>query len=135
MSTETRRVRSGRIHWALPALSLLAGVAYLVAFSAGGKLQLGLEAFGVMIAFGIGLLVFGGRSETIRGLSGAERDERFAMLDLRASAYTALVLILAIVGGFIFEVAQGRSGAPYYWLGALAGIAYLVCVTILRFRG
>ena len=135
MSTEIQKVRNRRIHWALPALCLLSGIGYLIAFSIGGNLQLGLEAFGVMIASGIGLLVFGGRSETIRGLGGADRDERFAMLDLRATAYTALVLIVAILGGFMYEVAKGHSGSPYLWLGVLTGVTYLTCIAVLRFRG
>ncbi len=54
------------------------------------------------------------------------------MLDLRATAYSAFVRVIAILGGFIFEIAQGRSGAPYYWLGAIAGLTYLVCVAVLR---
>ena len=118
----------------LPALLLTVGVIYLLAAAAGGKSQLGLEMFGIMAACAIGLLLLGGRSETIRGLSGPERDERFAMIDLRATAYTAVVLILVILGGFIFEIAHGRSGAPYYWMGAVGGIAYLVSVAILRWR-
>ncbi len=134
MRTETRRVPRARMKWVLPAFSLVVGVAYFLAATAGGKLQLGLEMLGVMVVFGLGILVLGGRSETIRGLRGDGRDERFVMLDLRATAYTALVLILAILGGFIFEIAQGRSGAPYYWLGAIAGLTYIVCVAVLRIR-
>jgi hypothetical protein len=134
MSTEIVPMHSGRVKWVLPCFIVGAGVAYLVAFTVGGKLQLGLEAFGVAFVFGAGLLIFGGRSETIRGLRGDERDERFAMLDLRATAYTALAVILAIIGGFIYEIAQGRSGAPYLWLGLLAGVTYIVSIVILRFR-
>ena len=134
MSMEAPTMRKPRIKWVFPALIFGVGVAYFLAATIGGKLQLGLEMFGGMAACGLGILVFGGRSETIRGLGGDERDERFAMLDLRASAYTAIVLILVIVGGFIFELAQGRSGAPYWWLGAIAGITYLICVAVLRIR-
>lgn len=134
MSTEPRWVNSARAKLVLPALLLLAGVGYLLAANAGGKHQLGLEMFGIMAAVAVALVAFGGRFETIRGLSGDERDERWAMLDLRASAYTALVLVLVIVGAFIYELAQGRSGAPYFWLGAIAGVTYLISLTILRLR-
>ncbi len=38
----------------------------------------------------VGLIfLLGGRSETIRGLRGNGRDERFAMLDLKATAVSA----------------------------------------------
>ena len=52
-----------------------------------------------------------------------------------ASAYTAFVLSLVVLGGFIFEIAQVCGGAPYYWMGAIAGVTYLVCVAVLRSRG
>jgi hypothetical protein len=32
-------------------------------------------------------------------------------------------------------MARGHSGAPYDWLGAIAGVAYLVAVIWRRVRG
>jgi len=135
MLTESRRVSRWSARWVMPALVAVVGIVYLLAATAGGRLQLGLEMFGVMAVCAIGLVLLGRRSETIRGLAGPERDERFALIDLRATASTAVVLILAILGGFVFEIARGHSGAPYLWLGVLAGVAYLVSVAILRWRG
>jgi hypothetical protein len=40
------------------------------------------------------------------------------------------VLIVAV----IVEVAQGHSGEPYDWLGAIGGLAYLAAVIVLRVR-
>jgi hypothetical protein len=80
------------------------------------------------------ILLLGGRSETIRGLRGDGRDERFEMIDLRASAFAGLVAITAIIGMFMYEVSQGRDGNPYGLLGAVAGLAYLVAIAILRMR-
>jgi len=45
------------------------------------------------------------------------------------------VTITAIIVAFAVEVARGHSGAPYTWLGALAGITYLVAIVALRLRG
>ena len=79
------------------------------------------------------MLLLGGRSETIRGLRGDGRDERFSRIDLHATPAAGLVVISAIIIAFVVELARGNDGAPYAWLGALAGIAYLVAVAVFRF--
>jgi hypothetical protein len=100
----------------------------------GGDLRSGVYSLGVMTAFGA-VILLGGRSETIRGLRGDGRDERFRQIDLAATAIAGLVVITAIIVAFIVEVARGHSGQPYTWLGALAGLAYLAAVVALRVRG
>jgi hypothetical protein len=42
--------------------------------------------------------------------------------------------MLAVIIAFLFEIAHGRSGEPYAWLGAVAGLAYLASVVYLRIR-
>ncbi|MGA7988676.1 MAG: hypothetical protein WCB51_09795 [Candidatus Dormiibacterota bacterium] len=128
--------RRGVMHskWTIPVFSVALGIILLVANIAGHQLGLGLWSFGVMTVFGLAVLL-GGRSETVRGLRGDGRDERFAMLDLQATAITGLALIIAIIVAFIVEVAHGHSGEPYDWLGAIAGLAYLAAVVYLRVRG
>ncbi|MBO0684534.1 MAG: hypothetical protein J2P45_15355, partial [Candidatus Dormibacteraeota bacterium] len=124
-----------RSKWTLPAFSVLMGLVMLGAATAGGRVLDGLEMLGVMAVAGLAFVLGGRWSETIRGLRGDGRDERFQMLDLRATAYTGLVLILAIIGGFLVEIARGHSGDPYTWLGAIGGLAYLASVVYLRLRG
>jgi len=46
-------------------------------------------------------------------LRGDGRDERFDALDRRATAHAGLAVILAVIVGFIIEIANGRSGAPF----------------------
>lgn len=87
-----------------------------------------------MAAFSAAIAVAGLRSETIRGLLD-RRDERISGIDLRATAVTALVLIVAILIGFVVQVARGHSGWPYDMLGAVGGVAYLATVLYLRVRG
>jgi hypothetical protein len=81
------------------------------------------------------LILAGGRSETIRGLRGDGRDERFRQIDVAATAIAGLVVITAVIVGFLVEVARGHDGSPYAQLGALGGVAYLVAVAVLRVRG
>jgi hypothetical protein len=120
--------------WTIPAFSVAIGVVLLGANIAGHQLVLGLWSLGIMVLFGAAVLL-GGRSETVRGLRGDGRDERFAMLDLQATAMAGLALIIAVIVAFIVEVARGHSGEPYDWLGAIGGVAYLAAVIVFRVRG
>ena len=67
-------------------------------------------------------------------MRGDGRDERWAMIDLRATALAGLVLITAVIVTFLVEIARGHDGSPYTWLGALAGVTYLVGLLIGRWR-
>jgi hypothetical protein len=100
----------------------------------GGDPRSGLESLAIMTAFGA-LLLFGGRSETIRGLRGDGRDERFRQIDIHATALAGLTVIIAIIIAFVIELARGHSGSPYEWLGAIGGLTYLVAIVIFRIRG
>lgn len=122
-----------RSRWFLPLFALALGVAMLIAQSLGGHLGQGLISLAIMGVFGLAVLL-GGRSETIRGLRGDGRDERFAQMDVRATALAGGVLILTVIVAFMVEVARGHSGAPYFWLGAIAGVAYLVGLAWYRIR-
>ena len=81
-----------------------------------------------------GLFFFGGRSETLRGLGGPGRDERWAMIDVHATALAGSVVIAVIIGAFLVEIASGRDGSPYAALGAVGGLAYVLAVVVLRAR-
>src|SRR3954454_3650614 len=120
--------------WFLPLFAVALGLVMLAAQWVGGNPGSGLVSLGILTAFGT-LILLGGRSETIRGLRGDGRDERFRMIDVHASALAGLVVIAAIIIGFVVEIARGHDGNPYGWLGAVAGIAYLVAIAVLRFRG
>jgi len=66
--------------WVQPAVALALGLVMWGAFWAGGDPATGLLSFGIMAVFGA-VLPFGGRSETVRGMRGDGRDERWAMID------------------------------------------------------
>ena len=123
-----------RSKWFQPLFAAGLGVAFLVAMWIGGEARDGLYALLVMVAFGA-LILLGGRSETVRGLRGDSRDERFRQIDLAATAIAGVVIISVVIGAFLVEVARGQDGSPYAALGAVAGLAYLVSVIALRIRG
>jgi hypothetical protein len=119
--------------WIVPGFAVLLGLVEWVAFAVGGDPGAGAIGFFILAAFGA-LLLLGGRSESIRGMRGDGRDERWAMIDLRATALAGFAVIAAVIVGFIVEVGHGRSGNPYMWLGALAGFTYLIGVLVGRWR-
>ena len=100
----------------------------------GGDPGSGLVSLAIMAVFGA-LILLGGRSETIRGLRGDGRDERFRQIDIYATALAGLAVIIAIIVAFVIELARGHSGSPYAWLGAIGGLAYLVAIVVFRIRG
>jgi hypothetical protein len=123
-----------RPKWFLPAFILVLGLIIGGAQWQGGHLDRGLESLALMAAFAVAVLL-GGRSETVRGLRGDGRDERFAMIDLRATALAGSVTIVAILVAWIVELAEGHDGNPYTWLASVAGCAYVLAVALLRWRG
>jgi hypothetical protein len=122
-----------RSRWWTPAVSLFLGLLMLGAFWIGDQPGVGLACFGIMAGLGA-LFFFGQRSETLRALGGPGRDERWTMIDIHATALAGMVLIAVIIGAFLVEVARGHDGNPYGLLGAVAGVAYLLAVVILRAR-
>jgi len=126
------RVTSSK--WFAPLLSVALGLVVLAAQTVGGDPGSGLVSFAIMSGFGA-LILFGGRSETIRGLRGDGRDERFRQIDIHATAIAGLAVITAIIIAFVVELARGHNGSPYGWLGAIGGLTYLVAIIVFRLRG
>ena len=123
-----------RSRWFMPLFCLALGVVVLVASWLGGSLSAGVYGLVVLAVFGLALLLLTGRSETLRGLT-IGRDERFAQIDLRATAVAGLVLIITVIVAWLVEIARGHSGNPYGWLGAIGGVAYILAVAFFRWRG
>ena len=119
--------------WLQPLLAIVLGLVVWVAFWAGGDPGAGFISFLILAGFGL-LLLVGGRSDMVRGMRGDGRDERWAMIDMRATALAGVVVIAAIIVAFLVEIAHGHDGSPYTWLGALAGLAYLAGLFIGRWR-
>ena len=120
--------------WFMPSFSLALGLVMLAVSWLGGSLGAGLVSLAVLAAFGLFVLL-AGRSETIRGLRGDGRDERFAQIDLQATALAGLAVIVALIVAWLVAIARGQSGNPYGWLGAIGGLTYVLAVAYFRWRG
>ena len=123
-----------RSRWFMPAFSFGLGLVMFAVSWLGGQLIVGVVSLAVLTAFGLLLTLLAGHSETIRGLT-TRRDERFAQIDLFATAVAGLAVIGAVIVAFLVETARGRNPHPYDWLGAIGGVAYLLAVAFFRWRG
>ena len=131
---KSRSQAIARSKWFLPSFSLGLGAVMLAASWLDGDPGEGWISLGVLAAFGLFVLL-AGRSETIRGLRGDGRDERFAQIDLQATALSGLAVIVALIVAWLVATARGQSGSPYDWLLAIGGLAYLLAVAWFRWRG
>jgi hypothetical protein len=126
-----------RIHkskWLVPGLSAAMGMLFLGVQWASGDVGGGLVSLAIMVGLAAVLVAFSGRSGLVEVMRNPQADERSAMLDLRATAFSGLVLILVVIGAVIYELARGQNPSPYGQLGAIAGVAYLVALIGLQRR-
>ena len=123
-----------RSKWFLPSFSVALGLVILAVTWLGGHPGAGVGSLVGLTAFGLFFLL-AGRSETVRGLRGDGRDERFAQIDLQATAVAGSVLLVALIVAWVVAIARGQSGNPYGWLLAVGGLAYLLAVVWFRWRG
>jgi len=134
MSTHDPTTRkSSRQRWALPLLAVTIGIAYLVAGWIGGDRSFGVFGLVLMVGTAIAFLLLSRFSETVAGLLD-RRDERINRIDNEATMIAGMAVIIAVIVGFVVEIAQGGDGSPYSMLGAIGGVSYVAALVILRFR-
>lgn len=118
----------------LPVWQMSLGVVISAAIAIGGNLTVALINLGIFVAFSA-LFYFGAAgNETIGGLAAPRRDERWAMINQRAMAFAGTVLVLALIGGWVIELAKGNDGSPYSEVFVGGTIAYFAAALWLRFR-
>lgn len=113
--------------------SLFVGLLVSAATVIGGNLTIGLVTFGLFVAFAA-FLYFGSRNETIAGLTYPRRDERWEMINQRAMAFAGTIVVLALIGGWIVELARGNDGSPYWEIFTGGTVAYFAAALWLRSR-
>jgi hypothetical protein len=132
MSTHDKAT-SPKTRWLVPGAAVLAGSAYLAAGLLGDDLGFGLSGLALMLGVAVVFMVASRWSETAAGLRD-RTDERINEIDRSASLVAGMTVLLAVLVMFVVEIAQGMDGSPYYQLGAVGGVTYLVSLVWLRFR-
>lgn len=132
MSTHDKAT-SPTARWLVPGAAVLAGAAYFAAGLLGDDLGFGLSGLALMLGVAVVFMVAPRWSETAAGLRD-RTDERINAIDRSASLVAGMAVLLAVLVMFVVEIAQGRDGSPYYQLGAVGGLTYLVSLVWLRFR-
>ena len=117
----------------MPLLSLALGGVVFAAMAVGGNPGDGLKSLSVFVVVAA-VFALGGRSDTLRGLGGPGRDERWSMIDLGATAFAGVTLVLALTGAWLWELADGGDGGPYGQLLAIGGLSYIAAIAFGRRR-
>ena len=131
---EAMNRRLYRTRWFLPATCVFFAAVIFAAFAIGGDVGSGAYSAAVLLFVGAVFYFGARRSETLAGLGGPGRDERWERIDIHATALSGMVLVLVIIGAWLLEIAKGHDGNPYGLLGAVGGLTYIVAVVILRRR-
>lgn len=121
------------VRWAVPATAAVIGIGYLVAGLVGDDVGFGVFGLVLMVAVAAVFMWAGRHSETVAGLRD-RNDERINKIDGDASLFAGMTILIAVIAMFIVEIARGQDGSPYYQLGALGGVSYVVALVWLRLR-
>lgn len=131
--TMSRQRVSGSSRWAIPAVCLVAAIAYLVTGLVADEPALAVGGPIIMLVFAAGILFAGRYSETVKGLLD-RKDERINALDRDATVITGALLIVVILASALIDTVRGGDGSPYFALAAFAGVTYAVAFVCLRWR-
>jgi hypothetical protein len=118
----------------VPATMAIGGSAIAVATWIGQGFggAVAIEIFTVVAT--VGYFVLGGRDSDFGAIFGSRPDERQANIDLRATAFTGMTLILLAIGGVIVSTAMGKLVWPFMLFAVVGGLTYVVGLLIFRRR-
>lgn len=112
------------------------GLVYLAIGVATDQTRFGIVGLLIMLAYGAVLFLGRRRAEAIALLGGDITDERQHDISQRALAFTANVLVVGILGGFLVSLAtQSEHTLVLAGLGALAGVAFIAGIVWHSTRG
>lgn len=132
--SEMRSRHAAVNRWATPLFGLAFGLVVFALVGSRGEWGLAVALLAIMLGYS-GILAFlGRRSETIGLLGGDAQDERGLHIQDRAVVATAYVLIVVVIGMFVWELARGEDGQPWSYLGLIGGVTFVVATAILAKR-
>ena len=126
-------LRSWVARWWRPVAFLAVGALGATADIVAGDTEAGLTLLGIWSVLSI-VVAIHRRDELRRGHLSTSRDERDAVIDLRAMAFAGVVMFAVAYGAFLVEQARGQDGDPYRLLVIVGFVAQVIAVVVLQRR-
>jgi hypothetical protein len=120
--------RHGFKHWLVPALAACVGVAAAITAVVRGHTGTGLVALAVLAGYAVHLAYR--RSEGVFAVSETFGTGHRARSHLKAAAMTGDVLIAVIVSALVVQVLRDAPIGPFGWLAGVAGVTYVLSISI-----
>ncbi|WP_436771884.1 hypothetical protein [Yinghuangia sp. YIM S09857] len=133
MSTTTRSPVHSR--WSVLATACLIGGAMSVVAAVNGRAFLAVAMPLIVIGYALAVTVLGRRSDIAAQLGGREDDERRRLINLKATAASGGVMVIATLVGCLVQLARGDVGGPFTWLAAAGGVSYMAAAAYYTRRG
>ena len=116
-------------------VGVLIGLVFGVANLAGGGAAWSALIAGVIpIAYGLVVTLVGRRNDTASVLAGRPVDERSEHLNQEASTWAFGITALVVLGAFVVTNAGRGEWAPYAFVAAVMGLAYIGSLLSLQAR-
>ena len=119
--------------WAVPVVTLAVGAVTLAAFVASGDVVSGLVWFAIATACGVSWML-AGPTKVFGVARPGPKAELDAVVDVRALAFAATVLITLLTGRVVVAVVHGEGLTPYVQLLAVGGASYALGQLAFRVR-
>ena len=126
-TTRTAEMRSAR-RWLVPGLCVVFAAGYAAVFLANDRPLLAVIGAGVMLAYGLVLVLFSRRSEAVALLREDAPDERRSMITTRAAASTLYVLVILAVVMVFVRLARGADPGTWGVVCGVGGAAFIVSI-------
>ena len=126
-TTRTGETRNAR-RWLVPGLCVVFAAGYAAVFLANDRPLLAALGAGVMLAYGLVLVVFSRRSEAIALLREDAPDERRAMITTKAAATTLYALVVLSIAMLFVRLARGQDPGAWGVVCAVGGLVFIVSI-------
>lgn len=134
MSMARRRDVNSARKWVVPATCVLAAGGFVALFLVKGQVSSAIATGGIMLGYGIVLVILSRRNEVASILRNDAVDERHASINLRASAFALRVIVLLAVVMFCVQLAAGRGFGPWEAVCVAGGTSYIAALMVLSRR-
>jgi hypothetical protein len=125
-------IRLGRGRLRVPALMLILGTGLAVAEAVGQGWHSAIPVEVVAVIAAVGYFLVGGLNNDVGAIYGSSADERQQMVRLRAQAMTAEVTALAVVIGYMVQIARHASTWPFAIIAGVAAASFVAGLAIQR---